>query len=208
MPNYDREILIRNIKKLMDDNGITQASLAEILDMSQPNVSKALSTTDKKSFTLDQVAGIAKHFRVSVDMLLGNKQAKDRDVSPRAAAEYFVLLIERGYLKAFKHPVEEEICEPYFDYKAGGADYKEYKETIDYNAFYFPAYWQMPDGLSYEEECQLFAEMTQCGNDTLHSQTNKFFHQFLQIYNLYKQNALEEDTYRTVVADLLSHLRD
>lgn len=208
MSNYDSAILIRNIQKLMTDNDITQAALAEILDMSQPNVSKALSTTDKKSFTLDQVAGIAKHFNISVDMLLGNQQAVNHDISPRAIAEYFVRLIEHKDVKVFKHSVEEFICEPYYDYEGEGYDTRQYKQNIDYYAFYFPLYWQIPKGLSEEEEWQYSAEMEQCGNSTIHDQTNKFFRQFLQIYNLYKQNALEEDTYRTVVADLLSHLRD
>jgi len=49
------DILIRNITQLMKDNGITQEKLADILGMSQPNVSKALSLRDKKCFTLDQV---------------------------------------------------------------------------------------------------------------------------------------------------------
>lgn len=208
MPNFDREILIRNIKKLMDDNGITQAVLAEILDMSQPNVSKALSAADKKNFTLDQVAGIAKHFRISIDTLIGNQQAVERDASPRAAAEYFTRLIEHGDLKAIKHSVEEHICEPYWNNEGNGLDSRQYKKNIDYFAFYFPEYWHIPDYLSGEAAWQLSAEMEQCGNKTMHEQTNRFFRQFLQIYNLYKQDSLEEETYRTVVADLLSHLRD
>lgn len=207
MSNFDSAILIRNIQKLMADNGITQSALADILDMSQPNVSKALSLTDKKSFTLDQVVGIAKHFNVSVDMLLGNHQADKYDISPRAIAEYFVQLIENGDIKFFKYSVEEEIYEPYFNHETREADYKEYTKAIGYDAFYFPDYWHIPDGLSYDEECGLFAEMTQCGNDTIHVNTNKFFHRFLQIYGIYKQKGLEEDTYRTVVSDLLSHLR-
>ena len=56
MQNYDNDILLQNIKKLMTDNGITQAALADILGMSQSNVSKALSSNDKKNFTLDQLA--------------------------------------------------------------------------------------------------------------------------------------------------------
>ena len=79
---------------------------------------------------------------------------------------------------------------------------------MNYNAFYFPAYWNIPAEATNEEAGELYAEMTQCGNDTTHYQTNKFLHQFLQIYRLYKQKALEEETYRTVVSDLLGHLRD
>ena len=50
--------------------------------------------------------------------------------------------------------------------------------------------------------------MTQCGNDTIHLQTNKFINAFLQIHKMYKQNSLEEETYKTIVKDLLNHLSD
>ena len=43
MSNYDNDILIQNVRKLMEDNNITQQQLADILGMSQSNVSKALS---------------------------------------------------------------------------------------------------------------------------------------------------------------------
>lgn len=208
MANYDSDILIQNIKKLMGDNNVTQTKLAEILHMSQSNVSKALSETDKKSFTLDQLVGIAKHFRVSIDFLVGNRRFENRDISPRAVAEYFVRLIEHDDVSIIKHTVEEEIYTPEFDPQDGSFSCSRKKERVDYNAFFFPSYWYIPSGLDYETHCELNSEITQCGNDTLHCQTNKFFHQFLQIHALYKQKALEEETYKTVVADLLSHLRD
>ena len=71
MSNYDSDIMIKNIKSHMSKKGITQEKQAEILGMSQSNGSKALNTKDKKSFTLDQVIGIAKFFHVSVDSLIG-----------------------------------------------------------------------------------------------------------------------------------------
>ena len=100
MPNYDSNILIQNITKLMHDNGITQKGLAEILGMSQPNVSRALSTSDKKCFTLDQVVGIANHFKISIDRLIGNQHSATHDLSPRAIGEYFARLIsEKGAVR-------------------------------------------------------------------------------------------------------------
>ena len=88
---------------LMKDNDITQTKLADILHMPQSNVSKALSENDKKSFTLDQLVGIAKHFRVSIDFLIGNKRFENRDISPRAVAEYFVRLIEHNDISIIKY---------------------------------------------------------------------------------------------------------
>lgn len=208
MTNYDDNILIQNIHKLMKDNNITQQQLADILCMSQSNVSKALSKSDKKSFTLDQVVGIAKHFHVSIDMLIGNVQAQDHDISPRAIGEYFVRLIEHKDINIFKHPVEEEIYSVDYDPITGYPNCIHQKKIVNYNAFYFPAYWYVPEGISDHETSELYSEMTSCGNNTRHYQTNKFFHQFLQIHKLYEQKALEEETYRTVVADLLKHLKE
>lgn len=204
----NRDILISNIKNLMKNNNMTQQELAEVLDMSQPNISKALSVSDTKSFTLDQVVGIAKHFNVSIDWLVGNETKSIQNLSLRAIGEFLVRLIESELIETFIHPVTETI------YKADFDDYKniencntEEKEIV-YNAFYFPSYWYIPDNLSYEEKSDLFSEIAAWGNDSVHWQTNKFINDFLQIYKMYKQNSLEEETYKTIVKDLLNHLSD
>lgn len=187
---------------------MTQQDLSNILDMSQPNVSKALSSSDTKSFTLDQVVGIAKHFNVSIDWLVGNETKSIQHLSPRAIGRFIAELIENGDIQTFSHPVTETIYEPDFD-DCGSSRTSNYeKKEIVYNAFYFPSYWYIPDNLSYDQECELFSEMTQCGNESIHWRTNKFINDFLQIYKMYKQNSLEEETYKTIVKDLLNHLSD
>lgn len=52
MPNFDSNILIMNIRKLMETNNITQQQLADILGMSQSNISKKsyILTSFKKAF--------------------------------------------------------------------------------------------------------------------------------------------------------------
>lgn len=206
MANYDNNILIENINKLMKDNNITQTALAEILGMSQSNVSKALSSSDKKNFTLDQIVGIAKYFHISIDSLIGNHSGKNRDISPRTVAEYFVRLIESNIIETFKHPLEEDIFEPYVD-ESGCLDTHRKKATVNYNAFYFPSYWHVDEKAPQEEQLEQYSEMSAVGNDKLHKQTNKFLYHFLQIYTIYKQGGLTEETYRTVVSDLLNQLR-
>lgn len=209
MSFYDNSILIQNIKKLMSDNGITQAKLADILGMSQSNVSKALSENDKKRFTLDQVAGIAKHFNTSIDRLMGNDNATLPGTSPRDIAAYISQLIENGDLVVFDHSVEEYVCDVEWDYKEGPSCTTGNKTTV-YHAFYLPSYWQIPEDSTVSEakKNELWYEMTQCGNTGKHFDTNKFIHQFLQIHAMYKQKGLEEETYRNVVEDFLNHLRD
>ena len=161
MSNYDNDILIQNVRKLMEDNNITQQQLADILGMSQSNVSKALSESDKKCFTLDQVVGIAKHFRVSIDMLVGNYRAQNRDISPRAVSEYLVRLIEHGDIKIFNHPVEEEIYSVDYDPRSFAPNCTHEKKTVNYNAFYFPAYWKIPAYPTSEQASDQKSEMTQ-----------------------------------------------
>lgn len=206
MANYDSNILIQNVRKLMQKNNITQQQLANILGISQPNVSKALSESDKKCFTLDQVIGISKHFRVSIDTLVGNFQEHTRDISPRAVSEYLIRLIEHDDVKFFKHSVTEEIHDVRYNTDTGVPQYMHWKMPIEYDAFYFPSYWSIPDGISDDEACELYSEMTQCGNESKHYQTNNFLHQFLQIHRIYQQKMLEKETYQIVVSDLLEHL--
>jgi len=111
----NRYILISNIKNLMKNNNMTQQELAEVLDMSQPNISKALSVSDTKSFTLDQVVGIAKHFNVSIDWLVGNETKSIQNLSLRAIGEFLVKLIESELIETFSYPVAETIYQTEFE---------------------------------------------------------------------------------------------
>lgn len=152
----------------MKNNNMTQQELAKVLDISQPNISKALSISDTKSFTLDQVVGIAKHFNVSIDWLVGNETKSIQPLSPRAIGQFIVELIENEETVTFSHPVTETI------YKADFDDYKNIKncntekKEIVYNSFYFPSYWYIPDNLSYEEKSDLFSEIATWENDSVY----------------------------------------
>ena len=203
MPNYDTSILIQNIRTLMRDKGITQEKLADILGMSQSNVSKALSENDKKSFTLDQVVGIAKHFSVSVDMLVGNQRTAVISKSPRAIAAFLADIIASHDAKYTTVEIEEDVFEVTYDpYPSSQNE----KRTISYPAIYLPSYWSLADYGGDDGEA--YAEATQCGNDTQMQPVNDFLKQFKEIFTIYDHDGLSEDTYKTVVADLLSHLRE
>ena len=209
MQFFDNDILIQNIQKLMNANNITQCMLADILGMSQSNVSKALNKNDKKSFTLNQVVGIAKYFNTSIDVLLGNNNVRLPGRSPRDIASFIVQLIEKGDFVVFDHNVEELVYD--MDIDDEGYQYtKSSKKNNLYHAFYLPSFWQVPkdSSISNEEKQDMWAEINSCGNKGRHYSTNKVIHQFLQIYAMYKQKGLEEETYRTVVKDLLNHLSD
>ena len=211
MAFLNNDILIHNILTLMKNNDITQQQLADILGMSQPNISKALNLKDKKCFTLDQVVGIAKHFGVSVDFLVGTKKTNTHDISPRSVAEFFSHLIENHDAKYRKIDIEEIAFEPTsFDYADQYGEYfSDVKKTVSYLAIYFPDYWAIPDENEVgpqDFEDYLF-EARQGGNDTRMQPVNDFLRKFVQIFEVYDKNGIDEDAYRTVVDNYLGRLK-
>lgn len=208
MANYDTDILIQNTKALMKDKNITQEKLASILGMSQSNVSKALSENDKKSFTLDQVVGIAKHFCVSVDMLVGNQRTATIATGPRAIASFLSEIIASHDAKYITVEKEEDVFEVYYNPYERYPGCTREKRMISYPAIYLPSYWSVPDRVTNEDEDAAICEATQCGNDTRMQPVNDFLRQFKEIFDIYDKGGLSEETYNNVVSDLLSHLRE
>lgn len=189
----------------MRDKNVSQQKLAEILEMSQPNVSKALNEKDKKCFTLIQVIGIAEYFHISVDELVHNKKSAHISTSQRSIAQFIASLLESGVAKAIPHSEIEEV------YVARKADlWMEYvpsEEKIDYLAFYIPSYWDVP-GNTDDDEAMLRSEASLIGNETSYKSVNDFLHHYTGVLDAYKKGSLTDDTYKTVLEDLLSHLRD
>lgn len=206
MPNYDSDILIKNIKSHMTEKSITQEKLAKVLGMSQSNISKALNAKDKKSFTLDQVIGIAKFFQISVDSLIGEKDRPTISITPRSIATFLVQMIESNNAKFFDYEISEEIHE--IDTMDWPPSHLQQNKKIKYPAIYLPSYWHIPSNLPYDEEQELVSEMYQVGNDTIMKPVNDFLHHFQEIHAIYKTGNLSEDTYRVVLTDMLNHLND
>ena len=208
------DILIQNIQFLMKANNITQEKLADILGMSQPNVSKALSLKDKKCFTLDQVVGIANHFGVSIDFLVGNRSAKSQETGPRAVADFLSKVIENHDAKYTTVEIEETVYELKEHYNVfSGPVYEDAspeKRIVSYPAIYFPDYWQLPDPADVDRDTlgEVEAEARQVGNESRMKPVNDFIRKFIQIFEIYDKKGVDEDAYRTVVDNYLSKLRD
>lgn len=213
MSFYDSDILIQNIRTLMENNGITQEGLADILGMSQPNVSKALSLKDKKSFTLDQVAGIAKHFGVSIDQLMGNRADAVPKTGPRGIAAFLAGIIESHDAKYTTVEIEEEVYEPREVYNVfNGPSYDTVHEMrkIKHLAIYFPDYWEVPKPVNSQDDDAIAAvsEAQQIGNESSMMPVNDFIRKFVQIYEIYEKRGIDKDAYRVVVDNYLSKLRE
>lgn len=214
MSNLNTDILIQNINRLMKENNITQEKLAEILGMSQPNVSKALSLKDKKCFTLDQVIGIAKHFGVSIDLLIGNTVPKSLEICPRSVARFLTSVIESHDARYTTIEVEEEVyCEAQiiFD-NLGVPDTKTEidKKTVSYPAIYFPDYWKVPtpESESDEKAFELIQEAYQIGNGTRMIPLNDYLRKFIQLFEIHEGKGIDDDAYQFVIESYQKRLSE
>ena len=209
MSKFNRDILNQNIEIQLKKKNINKSKLAEILGMSQPNVSKALNPNEKKCFTLEQVINIADYFNVTIDSLVGSPKT-DTIVSannPRDIAAFLAQCIENEKATVAEYSVEETVFVEDYDPRELFCNYKQTTQEVRYPILYFSDYWS-PSLISEtdEEYAELQQEAFQCGNQTGNVPINNFLRHFLQIHTLYKKGELAEETYRTVVQYLLNHV--
>ena len=198
MPNYDIDILKRNVRALMDKHGTKQEELAQHLDMSQSNVSKALSLKDKKCFTLEQTIRISDYFNVSIDYLVGKRTAYSAATN-REIAEMLVSLIESGAVSFSEINMTECVYTPETEHSRSS----EYTTEMNYPALFFRDYWT-PEG--DDDDGSQFFEIQAAGNGTNNPSINEFLRRFIQIYTLHKKGDLYDDTYKAIVLDYLSRV--
>ena len=82
---YDTSILKKNIKKLMDNKGLTQEEYAKEFGMNQSRISKLLNKDCSDCFTVQQIGTIANFFHVSLDSLFDiqpeNSEDTDQEIT-------------------------------------------------------------------------------------------------------------------------------
>jgi plasmid maintenance system antidote protein VapI len=190
-------------------DNITKTKLAEVLGMSQPNVSKALNPKEKKCFTLEQVIKIADYFNVTIDSLVGSSRT-DTIVSAnnsRDIAAFLAQCIDNEKAKISYIDVEQTVYLEDYDPSEPYCPYRKTTKKVNYPVLYFSDYWQIQDYAESDDDySELSQEAFQCGNETLNVHINKFLQHFIQIHGLYKKGELSEEIYRTVVQDLLNHV--
>ncbi|MGI6095027.1 MAG: helix-turn-helix domain-containing protein [Lachnospiraceae bacterium] len=73
MVDYNFKIMQNNIKKAIDNSGMTQKVLGEKIGMEQSSISKILSENNdgKNCFTVEQLIKLASVFKCSIDDLVG-----------------------------------------------------------------------------------------------------------------------------------------
>ena len=203
--NYD--ILRANIQALLDKHDMGQEDLAEIAGMSQPNVSKALSDTNKKQFNLDQLFRIAQHFGISIDELVGNTAANVASTSQRAILTMFTQLLSSARMKETKISVTEEVYTPFR--QDGYWDCEIVKQKHEYKAFYFPNFHEVGatscDETEIEDEHETFL---QAGNESANIKLNAVFNDFLPLIEMYRKGKLPEEPFKMVLNGYLEQLSD
>lgn len=207
MSYFDRDILVENINTLLKEKNVSKTELANILKMSQPNVSKALNPKEKKCFTISQIFDLARHFHVSIDELVGNRRGMNASISPRSTAAFITKLAENHDIEFIPYTRSEHIFNPQFDEREGIQYADQEDRDVTYPTILFPGYWDPNDADSYEDQSELYAEATQLGNDTAMNAVNIYLERFQEIFKIYEKGDLSKETYETVIADLLSHLR-
>lgn len=198
MQKYDIDILKKNVRSLMDEHGTKQEDLAQYLEMSQSNVSKALSLKDKKCFTLEQTCRISDYFNVSVDYLVGKRTAYSA-ANNREIAEMLVTLIESGAVSLSEISMTEHVIPPNNAYEGA----QDHDADMQYPALFFRNYWA-PGGEDIDGSQQF--ELQAFGNSTKNFSINEFLRKFIQIYTVHKNGDLYDDTYKAVVQDYLSRV--
>ena len=205
MSNFDNNILKRNIRILMENDGMTQSELSKLTGMSQPNVSKALNESDKKQFTLEQICIIADHFNVSVDALLERKTI-ELTQSPRDICAFIALLLKSKVIRSTHITVEEETYHQTHDPYGNLCGYSPDRNENGYTAFYFSNYnliWS-PDFHEFEILSDL-ARQEGNFNDT-NAKINLFIKKYLEIFKIYDKGELPQDAYDIVLNNYLSEL--
>lgn len=207
MSNLNIDILNQNIQTLMEQEGLTQQQLAEKIDMSQPNFSRAFNNKGGQRFTLEQICKIADHFQVSIDFLLGFEKPTNK-LSEKEICTLFTSLLEQRKLVKFDISREEEIYTPYKTFD-GYPDCDTEKKHIQYNGFLFPSYFDIgPTDRYTEDQLDDFqSDILYGGNsDESNKRINAFFDRYFQIYDMYLHNQITKEFFHEIVDKFLADL--
>ena len=196
MTDSDFSILKRNISMLMENEHMTQAALADILEMSQSNVSKCLNAyDDSRRFTLEQVIAIADYFGTSVDELIG-RTGGDRKISPHEICAFFVSLFESRMVRAAEHLQRETIVAPQDPFHS---ETNMSEKDISYPVVYFPEYW-LPDDSDPNIGDMDWAEIREYGNSlSKPKRINEFLRKYINAWQKYDAGEYSEEDYHILV---------
>lgn len=226
MPNFNKDILIQNIKNLMKTNNVSQPKLAADLNVGQPSISKCLN--GKQSISIDLAYSIAEYFHVSLDELCRDPDTvetpKTLSPLPLSSKDEFIKVCE-GLAEVFKYaPLKtkeielrevvfiEEITEDGIEtgmhYQA--KDQFNMDPVNKYISLFFPNHHEIATTFSsYAEAAEYQAELRDIGNTIDRNvKINQFFKQLADLHSIYQNDSITKEAYFHAIDSNLDKIRE
>ena len=192
MPDFNNDILIKNIKLQMQKHNETQSQLAEVIGMTQSNFSKAINGVESKRFSIEQLYGISQHYGVGIDALLGNKA--DDNLTLVSISSFLRKLIENSIADLVELEYTDIKYKSEYDGYTDQFYVNSYADKNTYTAIVFPNTKFEPKYLSKSEADKLKQKYAKNGNrDYRNECINDFLKKYTQLYRLYRRGDLEYD---------------
>lgn len=192
MPDFNNDILIKNIKLQMQKHNETQSQLAEVIGMTQSNFSKAINGVESKRFSIEQLYGISQHYGVGIDALLGNKA--DDNLTLVSISSFLRKLIENSIADLVELEYADIKYKSEYDGYTDQFYVNSYEDKNTYTAIVFPNTKFEPKYLSKSEADELKQKYAKNGNrDYRNECINEFLKKYTQLYRLYRRGDLEYD---------------
>ena len=192
MPDFNNDILIKNIKLQMQKHNETQSQLAEVIGMTQSNFSKAINGVESKRFSIEQLYGISQHYGVGIDALLGNKA--DDNLTLVSISSFLRKLIENSIADLVELEYTDIKYKSEYDGDTDQFYVNSYADKNTYTAIVFPNTKFEPKYLSKSEADKLKQKYAKNGNrDYRNECINEFLKKYTQLYRLYRRGDLEYD---------------
>ena len=192
MPDFNNDILIKNIKLQMQKHNETQSQLAEVIGMTQSNFSKAINGVESKRFSIEQLYCISQHYGVGIDALLGNKA--DDNLTLVSISSFLRKLIENSIADLVELEYADIKYKSEYDGYTDQFYVNSYADKNTYTAIVFPNTKFEPKYLSKSEADKLKQKYAKNGNrDYRNECINGFLKKYTQLYRLYRRGDLEYD---------------
>ena len=207
MSELNFNLLKKNIKLLMDKHELTQSQFADIIGMTQPNLSKALSHNSSKEFTLDQLYRISQYFKVSLDELTGNTAAVEESTSPATMLTLITKLLCANKIRVIKvEDVKETIYTPYM--RGNFPDCAIEQDSRNYHAFYFPDVKITPLDLIEPLEGDYHYDLCCDGNQSIYKPLNEVLDRFLPLVESYRKGNIPADAFQMILEGYVKQLNE
>lgn len=227
MQEFDKSILIENIKNLMKARGISQPKLAEDLHIGQPSISKCLS--GKQSISIDLVFCIAQYFDVSLDDLCRDPDSSVVEIAePRPlrhhnhekyinACEGLAAVFKFSSCKTKTLEIQETVYAEEIDNRGIETGYYARRSgplgtdpVIKYSALYFPNYHEIETQFQSSSDADEYFSELHCMGNSLdwNIRINKFFNKLADLNAIYQNGSITQEAYIHAIDSNLDKIRE